>query len=130
MDSKCEQWQRCIRPPHSTPCAKRCVARKTSLLRYAAQREQPFRFRTVGQLATIGHRAGVADIFGLRLSGFPAWCLWRTIYLAKLPTFEKKLRVALRWTMDFVFPKDLTQHVTLHGIDRVSRYWRMSVNTR
>jgi len=63
----------------------------------------------------------VADIFGLRLSGFPAWCLWRAIYLAKLPTFERKLRVALRWTLDFVFPKDLTQHVTLHGIDRVSR---------
>jgi len=75
----------------------------------------------LGQLASIGHRAGVAEIFGLRLSGLLAWCLWRTIYLAKLPTFEKKLRVALRWTLDFAFPRDLTQHVTLHGIDRVNQ---------
>jgi NADH:ubiquinone reductase (H+-translocating) len=82
---------------------------------------EPFRFRTLGQLASIGHHAGVAEILGLRLSGFPAWFLWRTIYLAKLPTFEKKLRVAVRWTLDFAFPRDLTQHVTLQGIDRVSQ---------
>jgi hypothetical protein len=63
----------------------------------------------------------VADIFGLRLSGFLAWCLWRTVYPAKLPTFEKKLRVALLWTLDFAFPRDLTRHVTLHGIDRVNQ---------
>lgn len=81
----------------------------------------PFRFTTLGQLATIGHRTGVANILGLRVSGFLAWWLWRTIYLAKLPTFEKKLRVALRWTLDIAFSKDLTQPVTLHGINRVSQ---------
>lgn len=81
----------------------------------------PFRFTTLGQLATIGHRVGVANILGLRVSGFPAWCLWRAIYLAKLPTFEKKLRVALRWMLDFAFTRDVTQHLTLQGIDRVSR---------
>jgi hypothetical protein len=47
--------------------------------------------------------------------------LWKTIYLAKLPTLQGKLRAALRWTFDFAFPRDLTQHLTLHGIDRVSR---------
>jgi len=104
---------------HALREAVRCAKNVVAAIR--GSQGAPFRFRTVGQLATIGHRAGVADIFGLRLSGFPAWCLWRAIYLAKLPTFERKLRVALRWTLDFVFPKDLTQHVTLHGIDRVSR---------
>jgi hypothetical protein len=39
---------------------------------------------------------------------------------AKLPTFEKKLRVALRWALDFAFSRDLTQHVTLKDIDRVN----------
>ena len=96
-------------------CAKNVVAA------IRCSRQSPFRFTTLGQLATIGHRTGVAEIFGLRLSGFLAWWLWRTIYLAKLPTFEKKLRVTLRWTLDFAFPRDLTQHVTFHGIDRVSR---------
>jgi NADH dehydrogenase len=71
-----------------------------------------FRFATIGQLATIGRRAGVAQIFGLRFSGFAAWFLWRTIYLAKLPRLEKKLRVALDWTLDLVFSKDLVQFAT------------------
>jgi NADH:ubiquinone reductase (H+-translocating) len=96
-------------------CAKNVVAAIRGL------DPAPFRFTTLGQLATIGHHAGVAEILGLRLSGFLAWWLWRTIYLAKLPTFQRKLRVALRWTFDFAFPRDLTQHVTLHGIDRVSQ---------
>jgi NADH dehydrogenase len=73
---------------------------------------RPFRFATLGQLATIGRRAGVAQIFGLRFSGFVAWFLWRTIYLAKLPRAEKKLRVALDWTLDLAFSKDLVQFAT------------------
>jgi NADH dehydrogenase len=54
----------------------------------------------------------VAQILGVRFSGFPAWWLWRTIYLAKLPRFEKKLRVLLDWTLDLVFSKDLVQYST------------------
>jgi NADH dehydrogenase len=71
---------------------------------------KPFDFKLIGQLAAIGRRAGVAKVFGLKFSGFIAWWLWRTIYLAKLPRFEKKLRVAIDWTMDLLFPKDLVQY--------------------
>ncbi len=69
----------------------------------------PFRFKTIGQLAAIGHRAGVANVFGVQFSGFVAWVMWRFIYLSKLPRFEKKLRVALDWTLDVFFSKDLVQ---------------------
>ncbi len=72
----------------------------------------PFAFATIGQLATIGRRAGVAQIFGMRFSGWIAWMLWRAIYLAKLPRAEKKLRVLLDWTLDLVFSKDLVQYAT------------------
>lgn len=72
----------------------------------------PFRFRALGQLASIGRRAGVARIFGVNFSGFVAWWLWRTIYLSKLPRFEKKLRVMLDWTLDLIFTKDIVQFVT------------------
>ena len=72
----------------------------------------PFAFRTVGQLAAIGRRTGVARVFGVKFSGFVAWWLWRTIYLSKLPRFEKKVRVALDWTLDLVFPKDFVQFLT------------------
>lgn len=49
----------------------------------------------------------MARIFGVNFSGFVAWWLWRTIYLSKLPRFEKKVRVALDWALDLVFSKDL-----------------------
>jgi NADH:ubiquinone reductase (H+-translocating) len=66
-------------------------------------------------LAAIGRRTGVANIFGINFSGFVAWWLWRTIYLSKLPRFEKKLRVALDWTLDLLFTKDLVQFQTFRA---------------
>jgi NADH dehydrogenase len=48
----------------------------------------------------------------VNFSGFVAWVLWRTIYLAKLPRLEKKVRVALDWALDLVFSKDLVQFQT------------------
>lgn len=78
-------------------------------------RRRPFSFRTLGQLASIGRRAGVAQILGMCFSGFLAWWMWRTIYLAKLPRLERKLRVALDWTLDLFFSKDLVQSPTGGG---------------
>jgi len=66
-----------------------------------------FSFRTIGLLASIGRRMGVARIFGFNFSGFFAWWLWRTVYLSKLPGLDKKIRVAFDWTLDLLFPKDV-----------------------
>jgi NADH:ubiquinone reductase (H+-translocating) len=74
-----------------------------------------FSFSTVGQLAAIGRRTGVANILGVNFSGFAAWWLWRTIYLSKLPRFEKKLRVAFDWTLDLIFSKDLVQFLDIRA---------------
>ncbi len=74
-----------------------------------------FSFSTIGQLAAIGRRTGVANIFGINFSGFIAWWLWRTIYLSKLPRFEKKVRVALDWTLDLLFSKDLVQFLEIRA---------------
>jgi NADH dehydrogenase len=70
---------------------------------------RPFKFKTLGLLATIGRRTGVAEILGMRFSGLIAWCLWRAIYLSKLPGLQKKVRVALDWTLDLVFSKDIVE---------------------
>ena len=78
-------------------------------------RKRPFVFSTIGQLASIGRRTGVARVMGINFSGFLAWWLWRTIYLSKLPRFEKKLRVAIDWTLDLLFTKDLVKFVTLRA---------------
>ena len=83
----------------------RCVARNVAAAIDGGRRKQ-FRFSTLGRLAAIGRRTGVANVFGVNFSGFIAWWLWRTIYLFKLPRFEKKLRVALDWTLDLCFAKD------------------------
>src|SRR5205814_6901181 len=70
-------------------------------------RLKPFSFRTIGLLASIGRRMGVARIFGFNFSGFFAWWMWRTVYLSKLPSLDKKIRVAFDWTLDLLFPKDV-----------------------
>jgi NADH dehydrogenase, FAD-containing subunit len=67
----------------------------------------PFRFRTLGTLVALGHRTAVAEIRGRRFSGLLAWLLWRGVYLAKLPGLEKKLRVAIDWSIDLAFPRDI-----------------------
>jgi len=69
----------------------------------------PFRYRYLGQLATIGERAAVAEILGMHFKGFLAWWMWRTIYLAKLPGVVRKLRVMIDWTFDLIFPRDISQ---------------------
>jgi hypothetical protein len=66
-----------------------------------------FSFKTIGLLASIGRRMGVARIFGFNFSGFFAWWMWRTVYLSKLPGLDKKFRVAFDWTLDLLFPKDV-----------------------
>jgi len=68
-----------------------------------------FRYRYLGQLASIGERKAVAEIFGFHFKGFAAWWMWRTIYLAKLPGTVRKLRVMIDWTFDLVFPRDISQ---------------------
>jgi NADH dehydrogenase len=62
----------------------------------------PFRYRDKGNLATIGRSRAVADIRGLRLSGFPAWALWLSVHLAYLVGFQNRLLVLLRWAASFL----------------------------
>jgi NADH dehydrogenase len=67
---------------------------------------EPFRFRQLGFLVPLGHQSAAAELRGLRLSGLPAWLLWRGVYLWKLPGIEKRLRVLLDWTIELFFPRD------------------------
>jgi NADH:ubiquinone reductase (H+-translocating) len=77
---------------------------------------RPFRYKMLGQLAAIGRERGVASIVGLRFSGFLAWLLWRSAYLIKLPSISKRVRVMLEWTLDFCFPRDTVQLLTVETI--------------
>lgn len=88
------------------------VAARNILATVQGDRMKPFVYSTIGLLAPIGKRTGVANILGVNFSGFIAWWLWRTIYLLKLPRFEKKVLVALDWTLDVLFSKDLVHFRT------------------
>lgn len=69
---------------------------------------RPFYFKTLGQLCSIGGYQAVAEMMGMRLSGFLAWFLWRGVYLFKLPTWSRRMKVALDWAWDVIFPRDLS----------------------
>jgi NADH dehydrogenase FAD-containing subunit len=100
------------------------TARKVRCVHGLGRAELEFEYyRTVGMLASIGHHTGVASVFGFKFSGFIAWWMWRTIYLAKLPRLVKKLRVVMTWTLDLVFGRDIEQMITLRDIDQLTERW-------
>ena len=70
---------------------------------------KPFYFHPRGMFAVIGNRNAVATIYGIKLSGFLAWFLWRGIYLTKLPTLKRKLEVAINWACSIPFPPNIVQ---------------------
>ena len=84
---------------------------------------QPFRYRTMGMLASIGHHTGVASMFGFKFSGFIAWWMWRSVYLLKVPRLVKKLRVMMAWTLDLLFGSDIEQMITLRDVEELSERW-------
>jgi NADH dehydrogenase len=84
---------------------------------------KPFRYKMMGQLASIGHRTGVAMVFGIKFSGFIAWWFWRSVYLMKLPRLAKKLRVMASWTLDLFFGQEIEQMITLRDVEELSSQW-------
>jgi NADH dehydrogenase len=81
---------------------------------------KPFRYKMMGQLASIGHRTGVAMMFGIKFSGFIAWWFWRSVYLMKLPRLAKKLRVMVSWTLDLFFGQEIEEMITVRDIEELS----------
>lgn len=87
------------------------------------EQPEPCRLRQLGSLAALGHFQGAAKVFGIKLSGFPAWFLWRTVYLWKMPGFGRKIRVAVDWTLDLIFRRDFVQ-LGLHTLPPADRWSR------
>jgi len=75
----------------------------------AGTSQREFSFGGLGKMGSLGRRSAVAELFGFRISGFPAWWLWRTIYLAKLPGWARRLKVATSWTLDLFLQPELVQ---------------------
>jgi NADH:quinone reductase (non-electrogenic) len=72
-------------------------------------RVEPFRYRTIGTLASIGHRTGVGEVFGIRVRGWIAWFMWRGYYWSRVPGIGGKARVVLDWFLTALFGSDPVQ---------------------
>lgn len=71
---------------------------------------KPFRFKALGTMASLGGRRGVVGFpNGFVLTGFLAWWLWRTYYLARIPGWYRKARVAFDWFIGLLFPRDIAE---------------------
>lgn len=68
-----------------------------------------FDFSGLGKMGALGRQNAVAEVLGVNLSGFLAWFVWRTIYLAKLPGWGRRAKVAASWTFDLFLPPELVQ---------------------
>ena len=79
-----------------------------SMIEGKTSNKKIFDYKTKGMMATIGKRNGVGTLVGIEVQGFTAWWIWRTYYLANLPTFQKKIRVMADWTLDIFFKRDVT----------------------
>src|ERR1700730_3033819 len=69
---------------------------------------EPFRFKALGEMASLGHRNAVGKVLGFKVSGFLGWLMWRATYLLKLPGLEQKSKVFFEWTLELLFPRDIS----------------------
>jgi len=69
----------------------------------------PFAYDQLGMLVSLGRFNGVGEIFGIKVSGFLGWFLWRSYYLLRLPSLERRIRVALDWTLDWFLARDIVE---------------------
>ncbi len=87
--------------------AKRVARNVLASVRGDAPRR--FTYRSLGVFVPLGRFSGAAQVMGLKVSGFPAWWLYRTYYLSQLPRFERKLRVLIDWTLELIFRRDIAR---------------------
>ncbi len=61
----------------------------------------------VGSVASLGLHKGVAQVYGRRLKGYPAWFMHRAYHLSRVPTFNRKARVLAEWTLAGLFKREI-----------------------
>ena len=77
--------------------------------------KRPFRFKVLGEMVPLSRRTAVADLSGIKVAGFLAWLIWKMVYMLKLPTLAARLRVALDWTVELFFERDVSELTVERG---------------
>ena len=91
------------------PTCQHALRQARRLARNLRGERKPYRYRMLGQVATLGRYRGIADVLGVRLRGFPGWFVTRTYHLFQLPLVSRKLRVVADWTVALFFRRDIVE---------------------
>jgi NADH dehydrogenase len=91
------------------PTSQHALRQARRLVRNLTDVPEPYRYRMLGQVATLGRNKGIADVMGVRVRGFPGWFVTRSYHLYQLPLVSRKLRVVADWTVQLFFPRDIAE---------------------
>jgi NADH dehydrogenase len=91
------------------PTSQHALRQARRLAKNLAGEPQPYRYRMLGQVATLGRYKGIADVVGLRFTGFLGWFITRSYHLYQLPLLSRKLRVVTDWTTSLFFRRDIAE---------------------
>jgi NADH dehydrogenase len=105
----------CARVPNARsdrpdpPTCQHALRQARRLARNLVGPPEPYGYRMLGQVATLGRHKGIAEVLGLRLRGFLGWWVTRTYHLYQLPLTQRKLRVVVDWTVSLFFRRDIAE---------------------
>jgi NADH dehydrogenase len=106
----------CTRVPNAAtpgqfdpPTCQHALRQARRLAKNIVAEPKPYRYRMLGQVATLGRHKGIADVLGLRFRGFIGWFITRTYHLYQLPLVRRKLRVVTDWTVGLFFRRDIAE---------------------
>lgn len=74
-----------------------------------------YKHKYAGSVASLGLYKGVAQVYGIKLKGLPAWFMHRTYHMSRIPSFNRKIRVLADWTLAFVFKRETVSLGQLHA---------------
>jgi NADH:ubiquinone reductase (H+-translocating) len=109
---------------HAVRQAKRLAGNVVAVL--AGQEPTPYRHAYAGSVASLGLHKGVAQVYGVKLKGWPAWFMHRTYHVSRVPTFNRKARVVADWTMASLFRREI---ISLGQLQDPRREFVFAANT-
>ena len=96
-------------PEPDPPTCQHALRQARRLAKNLSGTPEPYGYRMLGQVATLGRYKGIADVLGLRLRGFPGWFVTRSYHLYQLPLAQRRLRVVVDWTVALLFRRDVVE---------------------
>lgn len=88
----------------------------------------PFAYKSKGSMASLGAQRGVAEVYGIKMRGLPAWALWRVYYLSFVPGFPTKVRILMNWILEAILGRSIVQ--TRFMPEPAARYVRYRAGDR